>query len=95
MNKEIQYDEAKDAWLVTERGISFEDVIDAIEHGGLLDTRLNRSRNHLNQKVYIVNIRGYPWVVPFVESERAIFLKTAYPDSGLKKEFDLENQADP
>ena len=51
----------------------------AIEGGGVLDIVENPSTNHPNQKVYILNIEGYAYSVPYVESENEIFLKTLFP----------------
>lgn len=74
----FDWDEAKNAWLERERGITFELCIAYIERGYLLDVLQNKdSRAH--QKVFIINIEGYAYRVSFVEDAEKIFLKTAYP----------------
>jgi len=86
VNKVFRWKEQKNAWLKRTRGISFEEVVEAISLT-LLDVRANKSVNHPQQKVFIVRINGYPWVVPFKETEKDIELITAFPDRRLVKEF--------
>ncbi|MGA6924125.1 MAG: hypothetical protein WBY88_00510, partial [Desulfosarcina sp.] len=42
-----------------------------------------------NQKIYILKIEDYAFIVPFVESEDEIFLKTAFPSRKCTKRFGL------
>jgi hypothetical protein len=64
----------------TARGnVTFEDCVVALETGKLLDVAPNPSSNHRNQKMFVLNIRGYAYCVPFVETETEIFLKTIFP----------------
>ena len=71
---------AKNARLKKERGVSFEDVLFHLEAGDALDIfdHPNQAR-YPGQKIYVVAIEGYVYLVPFVESEREIFLKTIIP----------------
>lgn len=73
------------------RGVSFEDVVNAIA-GNLLDVKKNISKNHHDQMVFIISIDNYPWVVPFRETENEIILITAFPDRRFLKEFGFENK---
>ena len=57
----------------------------------LLDVRMNKSSQHHGQKIFIIDIDGYPWVVPFRETKEEIFLITAFPDRKLKEEFGYED----
>lgn len=54
------------------RGASFEEVLT----GRLVGIEENPSRPH--QKVIIIHYKRDIWVVPFVESDDHIFLKTLY-----------------
>ena len=64
-----------------EWGVSFEEVVFHIEHGDLLDVLEHpNQRRYPGQRIFVVDIRGYGYLVPFVESEREIFLKTASPN---------------
>ena len=57
--------------------VGFEDCVLAIEEGRILDIIANPVRT--NQKMFVLHINGYAYVVPFVEDEEGIFLKTVYP----------------
>ena len=59
--------------------VSFEDCVVALEGGKMLDVVRNPSRNHLTQNMFVLNIGGYAYCVPFVETETEIFLKTIFP----------------
>lgn len=62
------------------RGISFEEVLSGIEQGGLLMTLDHPNRQkYPNQRIWVVRLRGYAHLVPFVESDEEIFLKTIMP----------------
>lgn len=63
----------------TRGGFSFEDCVIAIEGNGVLDIIQNPSSNHPRQKAYVLNLEGYAYLVPFVENEDEIFLKTMVP----------------
>jgi len=78
----------KNIYLKTERGIGFEDIQAAIEEGKILadiDHPL-RSR-YTNQKVFIIEFSGYAYVVPYVEDDKKIFLKTIYPSRKMTKKY--------
>ncbi|MEO8142859.1 MAG: toxin [Betaproteobacteria bacterium] len=71
-----------------ERGVSFEEVLSSIEQGGLLVTLEHpNERKYPNQRIWVVRIRGYAHVVPFVETEEEIFLKTIMPSRKATKQF--------
>ncbi|MCK4729112.1 MAG: BrnT family toxin [Desulfobacterales bacterium] len=86
--KYFDWNVEKNAELWTERGIAFEDVVFFINHGGLLDTieHPNKER-YPNQRIFIVNIDDYAYLVPFVEDEKAIFLKTIIPSRKMTKKY--------
>ena len=44
-----------------------------------------------NQRMYILNIEDYAVVVPFVESEEEIFLKTAFPSRKFTSRYGLKD----
>lgn len=88
--KQFGWSDRKNQWLIKHRGISFEEIVEAISER-LLDVRENKSLRHPRQKIFIVDIEQYPWVVPFRETKAEIFLITAFPDRRLKEEFGYEN----
>lgn len=74
------WDSEKNLKLQNERRVSFEQVITAIGRGDLLDVVRNPNRvKYSNQQLFIVKMRGYVYLVPFVETEEEIFLKTIIP----------------
>ncbi len=78
----------KNAQLIKERGVSFERVLHCIEREGILDIieHPNQSR-YPNQKMFIVGIEKYAYLVPFVESGTEIFLKTIIPSRKATKKY--------
>jgi hypothetical protein len=86
--KPYVWNDEKNKLLQNERGISFEDIVDAISNGELLDSIKNpSSEKYSNQSVFIVNVNGYVYCVPYVEDESNIFLKTIFPSRKMKKRY--------
>lgn len=77
----------KNEQLKNERDISFEEVVFYIERGDLLDTIQNPGEKYQNQRMFIVNINHYAYLVPFVEDEKEIFLKTIIPSRKATKKY--------
>lgn len=86
----FNWNDTKNLKLQNERGLSFEDVLDSIENDKFYGVFSNPSGNFKNQKVLLVVINNYPCIVPFVETETEIFLKTIIPDRRFKKFIDGE-----
>lgn len=86
--KVYAWENEKNEWLINERGISFERIINIIEHNGLLDIiKHPNSEKYPNQRMFIVNINEYAYLVPFVESQEEIFLKTVIPSRKATKKY--------
>lgn len=75
--KYFAWDEAKNENLKAERGIGFEEVVFHIERGDLLDIleHPNQQRSG-GQRIFVVRRDDYVYLVPFVEDETLVFLKT-------------------
>lgn len=86
--KPYVWNEEKNNWLKQERGISFEDVIVAINDGKILTIigHPNQTR-YKNQKIFVIEIDEYAYLVPFVEDEEKIFLKTIFPSRKYTREY--------
>ena len=86
--KFVAWDPDKNERLKLERGISFEEVMDA-----LIDERVIGRFPHPNQEryphqqVYVVALDEYVYIIPFVEDEEKIFLKTIYPSRKFTKKY--------
>jgi hypothetical protein len=62
----------------SERNISFEMVVFALNNRQLLD--VIPSPTHKDQLCFVVEIENYCYIVPFVEEDdKTLFLKTIYP----------------
>ena len=84
------YDWSKDKneELKEERGVCFEDIITALNDGRELN-RIDHpnKKKYSNQTLLIVNIENYAYIVPFVEDEEKIFLKTIIPSRKMTKKY--------
>jgi uncharacterized DUF497 family protein len=85
----FNYNEQKNNKLNTERNISFDDVTDAILGGGLLDILDHPNQEqYAHQKLFVVEIENYAYVVPFVREKNGdFFLKTIYADRKMTKKY--------
>ncbi len=78
----------KNERLKRERNISFEDILYYIEHGKLLAVISHPNQEkHVGQKIYVIEIDNYAYLVPFVETENEIFLKTIIPSRKATKKY--------
>ena len=86
--KIYRWSEAKNAQLKRERGISFEEIVAAIDAGYLLDVLKHRnSSRYPRQSVFVVVLRRYAYLVPFVEEPGAYFLKTIIPSRKATRDY--------
>lgn len=91
--KYFDWDEEKNAFLKAERDIGFEDVVNAIDEGNLLKILDHHNlKKYPNQKIYVVKIDDYAYLVPFVEDEEKRFLKTIYPSRKMTKKYLIERR---
>jgi uncharacterized DUF497 family protein len=78
--KQFKWSAEKNEALKRERGVSFEQIVVAIESGGLLDVYAHtNSAKYPRQRVMAVNCDGYVCLVPFIEEDEYLFLKTIIP----------------
>lgn len=86
--KYFDWSEEKNVWLKADRGIGFEEIIVSIAHGMVHDILLNpNQKTYPNQKIYVVEVNSYIYMVPFVEDETKIFLKTIFPSRKATKKY--------
>ena len=84
----FDWNDEKNEWLKRERGVTFEDVIFHLTHDGLLDTIEHPNKEQYSgQRLFIINVDGYAYVVPFVEDDDVIFLKTIVPSRKMTKRY--------
>jgi uncharacterized DUF497 family protein len=90
--KPFEWSKTKNEWLKRERSISFEEIVNALNEGKMVDTyqHLNQEK-YPNQKVFVLEITNYVYLVPFVESNEKIFLKTIFRCRKATKKY-LKNK---
>ena len=78
----------KNRELIELRGISFEEIISVLESKGPLDViKHPNNKKYSHQKMYVVELHGYVYLVPFVEEKNEIFLKTIFPSRKATKKY--------
>ena len=76
----------KNEQLIVDRGISFEEIVFYIENEGLLDEIAHPNmQNYSHQRIFVVAVDSYVYLVPYVESDDEIFLKTIIPSRKFTK----------
>lgn len=84
----LEWSAEKNARLKAQRGISFEEIILCIAQGGLLDILVHPDRERYpGQRVLVVDVDNYVYLVPFVESDEGFFLKTIIPSRKATREY--------
>ncbi len=87
-NKPIRWNVEKNLELKATRDVSFEEILSAIEQGGLMLTLEHpNQKRYPNQRIWVVSFRGYAHMVPFVETDDEVFLKTIMPSRKATKQF--------
>jgi uncharacterized DUF497 family protein len=86
--KYFSWSPEKNQELLSERGISFEEIVFHIEQGHVRDlVRHPNQEKYPDQRVFVVNVGGYAYLVPFVENDREVFLKTIIPSRKATREY--------
>ncbi len=84
----FRWDPQKNALLMRERGLSFEQIALAVEGGDLLQVIAHPNpARYPNQKIMVVAMDGYAFLVPFVQEEEGYFLKTIIPSRKATRDF--------
>jgi len=86
MEKAFDWDNEKNKKLIKERKISFEAIVSLIESGNIISTVTGKGK-YTHQKQFIVEMNRYIYVVPFVENDQRVFLKTIIPSRKLTRKF--------
>ena len=86
--KFFAWDDAKNAKLRVDRGIGFEDIVFHIERGDLLDILEHPNPNrYAGQRIFVVQRDDYVYLVPYVEDEDTVFLKTIIPSRKATNQY--------
>lgn len=86
--KPFRWDPGKNERLKAGRGISFEEIILAIEENGLKDILVHpNQRRYPGQVVLVVIYRNYAFLVPSIEDDTHYFLKTIIPSRKATRDY--------
>jgi len=86
--KHFSWNEDKNELLKSERQVSFEDIVFYIEKGFLLDVLEHPNQEkYKGQKIFVVQIDDYVYLIPFIENEHEVFLKTIIPSRKATKKY--------
>jgi len=89
----FSWDNEKNELLKNNRGVCFEQVVLLMERGEVLDTieHPNQER-HSGQKIAVVMIDAYAYLVPYVEQNGEILLKTIIPSRKATNKYVREKK---
>jgi len=93
--KTINWNKEKSQALKKSRKIGFEDVVFYIERGEILDDYAHpNQRGYPGQRIMVIVIDNYAYLVPYVENEEELFLKTIIPSRKTTQKYLGENHED-
>jgi len=86
--KRFAWSSEKNERLKLERSISFEEVVSCIERGHILDiVEHPNQEKYRGQRIFVVVVNDYVYLVPFVETEEEVFLKTIIPSRKATRRY--------
>jgi hypothetical protein len=86
--KRINWNTEKSQLLKELRGVCFEDMVFHIEKGNVLDDYLHPNQEkYPGQRIMIILLGNYAYLVPYVESEEELFLKTIIPSRKVTEKY--------
>ncbi|RJP65921.1 MAG: BrnT family toxin [Candidatus Abyssobacteria bacterium SURF_17] len=86
--KTINWDTEKSLALKESRGICFEDAVFHMEKGDIVDDYEHpNQQKYAGQRIMVVGINNYAYLVPYVETEDEVFLKTIIPSRKATEKY--------
>ena len=86
--KYLNWNSEKNELLKKERGISFEIMAFQIEVGNILDVIDHPNPDkYPGQRIFVIDFEEYAYLVPFVENDDEVFLKTIIPSRKATKDY--------
>lgn len=86
--KPFRWSSGKNQQLGAQRSIHFEAVVVAIETGGLLDVLAHPNpERYSGQRILVVEVNQYVYLVPYVEDDDHLFLKTIIPSRKATRDY--------
>jgi len=85
--KVFRWNAEKSATLAKERGITFEEIVERIGSGAtVIETDHPNREKYPNQRIMIVDVDGYAYLIPYVQDKDECFLKTIIPSRKATRE---------
>lgn len=86
--KRFRWNPEKNEALKAERGVSFERIVLAVEDGDVLDVLRHPNKGRYpDQRILVVAVEGYAYLVPYVEEPEGFFLKTVIPSRKATRDY--------
>lgn len=84
----FEWSAEKNEKLAVDRGITFEEIVQKIEAGAaVIETDYPNQKKYPNQKILIVDVEGYAYLVPCVITGQGYFLKTIIPSRKATRKY--------
>lgn len=85
----IDFSEEKNLLLKETRGIGFEDIIEIIRKGNILDDLNHKSKKYPQQRILVLKIEKYTYAFPYIIDlkRKVVFLKTLFPSRDLTAKY--------
>lgn len=94
-NKRIYFSQEKNSQLKDQRGVGFEDVLLAIEVGSVLDDLAHPNKDkYPDQSILIITVKNHVYIVPYVEDDKSVFLKTIIPSRKMNQRYNKKVKRD-
>ncbi len=88
--KYINWNFEKNKKLIEERNILFEMCLLKIQSEEILDILYNK--NYPKKKIFVLEIKNYIYLIPFIETDEEVFLKTIIPSRKFTKKYLLNKK---
>lgn len=78
----------KNAFLKEKRGICFEEIVHIFENDKTIEIYDHPNQEkYPGQKIAVIEIKGYAYLVPYVQNDEEIFFKTIIPSRKATKKY--------
>ncbi len=86
--KQFNWSTEKGLLLKNLRGVCFEDIVFHVARGDILDDYEHPNQaKYENQRIMVINVDNYAYLVPYVEDEKELFLKTIIPSRKATEKY--------
>jgi len=86
--KVFRWNNEKNEWLKKQRGVSFEQVIILLEREDVLEVVEHPNQEkYPGQRIAIVRINDYAYLVPYIQDGEEIFLKSIIPSRKATNQY--------